>query len=379
MTEQFHDDVRTLQTHIRTRRSAVRSSESIKTALILPFLRTLGYDVFDPFEVVPGYAHEAGGKVDYGVKSEEAVRLVLSLSSTPEDLGTDRAQLLSQAVLNAKALCGILTNGATHHVYAADEYHVLSPEPVLVFNLDGPDIDAAPLMHLTRDAFDMATLIAGAAERRLSGAVAEALSAELADPSRSLMDAIVTRLGEEPSSLREMIIAASHALVPVAASEPEAAAPQEERRQMSEDEETAFHVVRAIAARDIDPARLVVRPALRYTAVLLDDNHHRTVARLHFNAERAKYVGTFVGRDEKRTRIAGSRDVYAHEDAIRARIAELVAQPREPENEGSGAGAQADDADIQTEVPIRDESQSSDERQSGPEDAAASEEGRQDS
>lgn len=353
MTEQFNESVRALQTHIRTRRQAVRSSESIKTALILPFIRMLGWDVFDPFEVVPGYSHESGGKVDYGVKSEETLKLVLTLSSTPEDLTSDRAQLMAQTVLNSGAACGILTNGAVHHVYAPDSYGVLSAEPVLSFDLSGVDVDPAPIMSLTRESFDVAALVASAADRRMSGAVAEALAAELADPSRSLMDAVVTRLGHEPATLRDMIIAAANGIAPAPQPEPEVAAPQDDRRQMSEDEEVAFQVVRAILARDIDPARVVARPALRYTAVLLDDNHHRTIARLHFNAERAKYIGTFSGRDEKRSQIPGSRGVYSHEDALRARIAELMEQPREPENEGSGPDASDAEA---AETPSADQS-----------------------
>lgn len=344
MTEEFNQTVRALQTHVRTRRQAVRSSESVKTALILPFIRMLGYDVFDPFEVVPGYAHETGGKVDYGIKTDDAVHLVISLSSTPENPKTERAELMAQTVLNSKAPCGILTNGSIHCVYAADSYGVIGREPVLTMDLAGEDVDPVVVSLLHRESFDVAALVALASERRLSGAVAEALAAELADPSRSLMDAIVTRLGEEPTTLRDMIVAAAVGIAPAPAPEPETPAPQEERRQMSEDEEIAYQVVRAIAARDIDPARVVARPGLRYTAVLLDDNHHRAIARLHFNAERAKYIGTFVGRDEKRSPIPGSRGVYGHEDAIRARIAELEAQPREPENEGKGPDASETEA-----------------------------------
>lgn len=43
------------------------NEEITKTALIMPFIQLLGYDVFDPSEVVPEFQAQAGVKKDQRV------------------------------------------------------------------------------------------------------------------------------------------------------------------------------------------------------------------------------------------------------------------------------------------------------------------------
>ncbi|MEO1278551.1 MAG: type I restriction endonuclease, partial [Planctomycetota bacterium] len=51
--------------------SHVQTEEATKTALVMPFLQALGYDVFNPHEVVPEFVADVGikkgEKVDYAV------------------------------------------------------------------------------------------------------------------------------------------------------------------------------------------------------------------------------------------------------------------------------------------------------------------------
>ena len=51
------------------------TEEAAKHALVLPFIQALGYDVFDPGEVVPEYTADFGirqnEKVDYAIVREE--------------------------------------------------------------------------------------------------------------------------------------------------------------------------------------------------------------------------------------------------------------------------------------------------------------------
>ena len=329
-TDRFDEGIGKLLESGGQRRQAVRTSEAIKMALVLPMLHALGYDPFDPFEVVPGYAPEDGGKVDYGVIVDETPRMLVTLSSTPDDLATERAQLLSQAAMSSKAPIGLLTSGTTIRAYAADQYGTFGTTPVLSLDLADPGVDPSPLRLLSRDAFDVEELVAGAARRADEAEVAEVLAAELAQPSRALLDAIATRLGREPDGLAQMVAsaaarmrAAPHVPAPEAApSTPQPAAPAS---LLSEDEEAAFAAVREAASHEVDPTRIVARQTRSYVAVLLDDNRHRTIARIHFKAERTKYLGTFVGRDEKRHAIASPDDVGQHADAIRARVVEIVA------------------------------------------------------
>ena len=66
-----------------------------------------------------------------------------------------------------------------------------------------------------------------------------------------------------------------------------------------------------------------MRDAKSYCAILLDDNNRKTIARMHFNSPTARYFGTFVGKDETRHPVLEPVQIYQHDEAILARVAEL--------------------------------------------------------
>ena len=91
----------------------------------------------------------------------------------------------------------------------------------------------------------------------------------------------------------------------------------------TEDEIAGFRIVQAIAARHVDPERVVIRDSKSYCAILLDDNNRKSIARLHFNSPTTRYVGTFMGKTETRHPVAALTDIYRLEDAIVARLQEM--------------------------------------------------------
>lgn len=92
----------------------------------------------------------------------------------------------------------------------------------------------------------------------------------------------------------------------------------------TEDEIAGFNIVRAIAAKAVDPKRIVMRDAKSYCAVLLDDNNRKTIVRLHFNSPTARYLGTFSGKEETRHAVSEPVQIYQHDSAILERVTELV-------------------------------------------------------
>jgi hypothetical protein len=92
----------------------------------------------------------------------------------------------------------------------------------------------------------------------------------------------------------------------------------------TQEEISGYHIVQTIAAKWVDPKRVVMRDAKSYCAILLDDNNRKALARLHFNAIAVKYVGTFSGKEEEeRHQINDLTDIYKLTDRIQARIQEL--------------------------------------------------------
>lgn len=323
-----------LQARLRANRSKVRTDEAARAALVLPFIQSLGYDIFDPEEVVPSFTR-GQGRADFMVLSGEQPRMVISLAQNPADLTADRAVRLAECFANVSATAAVLTDGSVFRVHTdADEPGRMDEEPLLSVDLGGDaDIDASMLSGLARDTFDIASLATAAKARRYDEAVRRAVGDELSDPSEGFIDIISQRMraaGFEPrDDIFQSVSAVALAIAtPVTAIEGAvvtvADAGTGDERQLTSDEMLGYHIIRAIAARlGLDASRIVARPAQSYCAVLLDDNNRKSIARLHFNSQTVKYVGTFVDKKETRRQIQGPNGIYDLDAYIADRLREL--------------------------------------------------------
>ncbi|MCZ8296903.1 MAG: restriction endonuclease, partial [Flavobacterium sp.] len=66
--------LRQLAEKIQQLKDRIETEESTKPAFVLPFINALGYDTFNPLEVVPEYVADLGikkgEKVDYAIMQE---------------------------------------------------------------------------------------------------------------------------------------------------------------------------------------------------------------------------------------------------------------------------------------------------------------------
>lgn len=58
----IEENLRAISERVKSHSSTMVTEEAVKTAVVLPFLRALGYDVFDPSEVIPEFTADAVGK-----------------------------------------------------------------------------------------------------------------------------------------------------------------------------------------------------------------------------------------------------------------------------------------------------------------------------
>lgn len=325
--------IRSLQARLRANRSKVRTDEAARAALVLPFIQSLGYDVFDPEEVVPGFTR-GQGRADFVVLDGEQHRIVISLAQDPTDLTADRAVRLAECFANVSATTAILTDGSLYRVHTdADQPGRMDEEPLLSVDLGGTaDVDPAILSGLEKDTFDIASLASAAKTRRYEEAVRRAVGDELADPSETFIDIIGGRMraaGFEPRDDLFQRVSAISLFSPSAAGAGTdgATAVTEiasgDDRVMTQDEMLGYHIVRAIAAKHIDASRITARPAQSYCAILLDDNNRKSIGRLHFNSQTVKYLGTFVDKKETRRQVQGPNGIYDLEAYVVERLREL--------------------------------------------------------
>lgn len=56
----FADQINALASRITKQLEHLSTEEATKNALVLPFINALGYDVFDPTEVIPEFTADVG-------------------------------------------------------------------------------------------------------------------------------------------------------------------------------------------------------------------------------------------------------------------------------------------------------------------------------
>ncbi|WP_374471047.1 type I restriction endonuclease [Phenylobacterium sp.] len=342
-----------LQKRTTEHREVLLTEEAAKTALVMPFIQALGYDVFNPSEVVPEYTADVGTKkgekVDYAICEGGKVKILIECKPASTALNLNHASQLFRYFSVTDARLAILTNGVVFQFYSDVEApNKMDDKPFFTFSMDAlKPADIKTIEKFSKSAFDIEKIVQEAGFLKLQSLLRKELEKEFAEPSEEFVRMMASRVyeGRITPQVREnftkMLVAAIatyvrdlvndrlsnaiNAASPIPEAEP--ATPEEEAEVVTTAEEVSgFHIVQAIAAKWVNPKRVIMRDAKSYCAILLDDNNRKSIARLHFNGLTTKYFGTFVAKDETKHVIHELTDIYQFADQIGARLQELEKQ-----------------------------------------------------
>jgi hypothetical protein len=322
------------------------------TTLWDTILQALGYDVFNPGEVVPEFTADVGTKkgekVDYAICSNGAVRILIECKPSSAALNVNHAAQLFRYFSVTDARLAVLTNGVIYQFYSdVEKPNKMDDKPFFSFSMDAiKPTDIKTLEKFSKASFDIDKIVQEAGNLKLQSLLRKALDKEFAEPSdefirlmssrvhdgkitaaikenigRMLVSTIATMIRE---LVTERLSSALDASNPAKDVEAEAIVEQPDTDVVTTAEEiSGFHIVQAIASKLVDPKRIVLRDAKSYCAILLDNNNRKTIARLHFNGLTSKYLGLFSGKDEERHLIAELTEVYRFAPQLEARLKEL--------------------------------------------------------
>ncbi|MBX9815054.1 MAG: hypothetical protein A4S12_09300 [Proteobacteria bacterium SG_bin5] len=337
-------------------RELLLTEEAAKTALVMPFLQALGYDVFNPAEVIPEFSADVGTKrgekVDYALCLDGRLAMLVECKPASVELDLNHAGQLYRYFSVTEARVAILTNGVVYKFYSdINQPNKMDDRPFYTFSIDAiRRSDPATLELFTRHAFDIDRIVEEAERLKLQSLLREELRKEFAQPSEEFVKLMAGKLhqGKLTAAVKDRfqahLVASIAELVrdlvnerltsALAASNPPpvpvpgapAADADEEAIVTTEDEIAGYRIVQAICSRVVSPKRVAIRDQRSYCAVLLDDNNRKTLARLYFNSPTTRYVGTFVGRDEEKNAVTELTDIYQLEEKLLARVAELEAR-----------------------------------------------------
>ncbi|WP_230672013.1 type I restriction endonuclease [Rathayibacter sp. Leaf248] len=358
---EFTERLIALATKVTQQREIIQTEEATKNAFIMPFISTiLGYDVFNPLEVVPEFIADVGvkkgEKIDYAIVHNGDVQMLIECKKSSEPLKIEHASQLFRYFAVTNARIAILTNGEKYHFYTdLDAPNRMDSKPFLVLDLTDIDETLIPeLKKLTKEVFDLDSIINAAGELKYIGEIKRELAAQFSAPTdewvkfftsrvyegaftqkvREQFTALVTKASKQflneqvnerlktalgaPNFPRTETIAAEQAVTSQAVVE-------EELEEQSDIETTleeleGYQIIRAIACSEVKVSRIAQRDAKTYFAVILDDNNRKPVARLHFNRKQ-KYLGTFdAEKIETRHPISSLDEIYEYAQTIRETV-----------------------------------------------------------
>jgi hypothetical protein len=335
---------------VRDHREVLLTEEAAKTALVMPFLQALGYNVFNPSEVVPEFTCDVGTKkgekVDYAICENGAIKMLIECKPASSELNINHASQLFRYFSTTDARLAVLTNGVVYKFFSdIDSPNKMDDKPFFTLQLDNfRKSDIRIVERFTKHGFSIEQIVEEAGNLKMQSLVYKELQKEFQEPSEEFVRLIAGRIhtGRLTTQIRDLfkslivssvsslirdrvterLTSALTASTPGEETEPETAS--EEATFTTEDEIAGFNIVRAIGAKAVDPKRIVMRDAKSYCAILLDDNNRKTIARMHFNSPTARYFGTFTGKDETRHAMLDPVEIYQHDAAILKRIQELA-------------------------------------------------------
>ncbi|MFC4335574.1 type I restriction endonuclease [Salininema proteolyticum] len=351
----FSEKLSALSDKVKNQVDSVTTEEAAKNAFIMPFIsNVLGYDVFDPKEVVPEFTADVGvkkgEKIDYAIFHEGDVQILVECKKSNGPLTLEHASQLFRYFAATHARIAILTNGVIYHFYTdLDAPNRMDAKPFLVLDLLDTDETLIPeLAKLSKEFFNLDSVVSAAEELKYLGQIKRLFAAQFTNPADDWIRFFTTQVYDGPFTkkvkeqftplvlkaagqyMNERVNDRLKTALESGTSSPENKTDIDQDNGESTDEDdgsgivtteeelAGFQVIKAIVCSEVPLERITYRDSKTYFAVLLDDNNRKTIARLHFNSKRRKHLGTLdSNKAETRHPIETIADIYSHADTLR--------------------------------------------------------------
>lgn len=340
----FKDSIKQLSDRVLKLKDSIQTEEATKNAFIMPFINALGYDVFNPLEVVPemtcDIAMKKGEKIDYAVMKDGTPILLIECKHWAQDLSLHDNQLIRYFNVS-EAKFGLLTNGIIYRFYTdLIEPNKMDSKPFLEVDItDIKDAQIEELKKFHKSYFDVENVLSSASELKYTGELKAIIANEFANPSadfvkffaKQVYDGMITsKLLEQFTMLTKKSISTyindlisdrlKSALKTEVAqeqqemhseTEPSTVESKDDKIVTTEEEIESYLVVKSILRPLVDISRIVYRDAQTYFSILLDDNNRKPICRMYFNGISKKYISTFdENKKETKHEITSLNDIY---------------------------------------------------------------------
>ncbi len=337
-----NDAMEILSKRAMEQREILTTEEAAKTALVLPFIQALGYDIFDPTEVVPEFTADVGTKqgekVDYAIMVDGEPAIVFECKQVTDSLDVDRVSQLIRYFNNTPAAIGVLTNGIVYKFFSdLDRENIMDTVPFLVIDVTKPDTkEFDELNRFTKDDFDPEDIKSSASAMKYIRGIKGYLRSCYGQPDTEFVRLLASNVLPSGSRLTqqrldqftELVKTAFHGFVAdqinnmlrraqeinvepvdsesteddesVTGETPSSTATRSKNIETTVEEIEAYELVKVIVGSVVDPDRIAMRDQQSYCGVLFDNNNRRPICRLLFNDTSRKQIVIFGFDDNQR-------------------------------------------------------------------------------
>ncbi|MHB9055150.1 MAG: type I restriction endonuclease [Paludibacteraceae bacterium] len=343
----FKDQIKILGERVNKLKDQIQTEEATKNAFIMPFLQALGYDVFNPTEVVPEFVSDIGikkgEKIDYAIFKDGKPTILVECKHWAQNLNLHDGQILRYFHVS-KAKFGLLTNGITYRFYSdLVEPNKMDEKPFLEFNINEiKDNQVEELKKFHKSVFDAESITNTASELKFMNELKQLIQQELLNPTPDFVkhfakqvypNNISAKVLEQFTNLTKKSIQQhisdliTERLKTALTKEDEATKEQEaiqaeqaklgENKVITSDEELeGFMIVKTILRQKISATRITYRDAQSYFAILLDDNNRKSICRLYLNGSKKFFVTLDEQKKEVKTEINTIDDIFKYSETL---------------------------------------------------------------
>ncbi|MGB9937428.1 MAG: type I restriction endonuclease [Methanobacterium sp.] len=326
----------------------IETEEATKTAFVMPFIQALGYDIFNPTEVVPEFTCDVGikkgEKVDYAIIIDNKPLILVECKACNCNLDKEHAsQLFRYFAANTPARFGILTNGINYRFFTdIEKPNIMDNKPFLEINLDEiKELDVKELKKFTKSTFHLEKNLNAANQLKYTKEIKNIISEQYKEPSDEFIKffakqvyegvltkniknqfAEITRIAFKQfikdkidNTLKDALKSGNHTDEVI-----EYPLQEEENEITTEEELESYYIVKAILSEIIDPSRIFIRDRKSYCGILLDNTQLKPICRLHFNTKQ-KYIGIFdENKHQERVPIETVNDIYKYSEKLKETV-----------------------------------------------------------
>lgn len=188
-----------LQQRTLEHREVLLTEEAAKNALVMPFIQALGYDVFNPGEVIPEFCADVGTKkgekVDYAICKDGKVSILVECKPASVELGINHAGQLFRYFSVTEARLAILTNGVIFQFYSdVERPNKMDDKPFFTFSMAAlKPADLKTIEAFSKATFDIERIVKEAGNLKLQSLIRKELEREFAEPSPEFVGMLAKR------------------------------------------------------------------------------------------------------------------------------------------------------------------------------------------